>query len=135
MSIQSETYSPEHMRSEKEGWTKWVIGTIALGIFTFCVLIAVSPLIYWASETTFNQNSWAEASAYLARIGEPNFIAEAHNALWHLHWKAGMTVAGTSLLRPFLDRKRVVSGKGVSVRVVLGSSCIIKQKKSTQKKK
>src|SRR3546814_15833297 len=26
------------------------------------------------------------------------FIAEAHNALWHLHWKAGMTVAGTSLL-------------------------------------
>src|SRR3546814_6552987 len=98
MSIQSETYSPEHMRSEKEGWTKWVIGTIALGIFTFCALIAVSPLIYWASETTFNQNSWAEASAYLARIGEPNFIAEAHNALWHLHWKAGMTVAGTSLL-------------------------------------
>src|SRR3546814_6557756 len=92
MSIQSETYSPEHMRSEKEGWTKWVIGTIALGIFTFCALIAVSPLIYWASETTFNQNSWAEASAYLARIGEPNFIAEAHNALWHLHWKAGMTV-------------------------------------------
>src|SRR3546814_10183118 len=80
MSIQSETYSPEHMRSEKEGWTKWVIGTIALGIFTFCALIAVSPLIYWASETTFNQNSWAEASAYLARIGEPNFIAEAHNA-------------------------------------------------------
>src|SRR3546814_5515162 len=88
MSIQSETYSPEHMRSEKEGWTKWVIGTIALGIFTFCALIAVSPLIYWASETTFNQNSWAEASAYLARIGEPNFIAEAHNALWHLDRKS-----------------------------------------------
>lgn len=98
MSIQSETYSPEHMRSEKEGWTKWVIGTIALGIFTFCLLIAVSPLIYWASDNSFNQQSWREAANYLSHLGEPNFIANAHNALWHMHWKAGMTVAGTSLL-------------------------------------
>src|SRR3546814_8473087 len=85
MSIQSETYSPEHMRSEKEGWTKWVIGTIALGIFTFCALIAVSPLFYWASATTFNQNSWAEASAYLARIAEPYFIAEPTNEIARAH--------------------------------------------------
>lgn len=98
MSIQSETYSPEHMRSEKENWTKWVIGTVALGIFTFCALLAVSPLIYWASGNSFSQQSWQEAANYLSHIGEPDFIAKAHNALWQLHWKAGFTVFGVSAL-------------------------------------
>lgn len=98
MSISSESFSPEHMRSEKERWTQWVIGTIALGIISFCLLFAISPLIYWAAEQSFNQQSWAVAVDYLSKIGQPNFIGEAHNSLWQHHYLSGFWVAGGSFL-------------------------------------
>lgn len=98
MSIHSESYSPEHMRSEKERWTQWVIGTIALGIISFCLIFALSPLVYWAAEHSFNQQSWAVTSDYLQKIGQPDFIGQAHTSLWQHHWLSGATVAGGSFL-------------------------------------
>lgn len=98
MSIQSETFSPEHMSSEKERWTQWVIATIALGIISFVLLLAIAPLIYWASERAFDQSALQAVYHYFERIGQPDFVLQAHNSLWHLHWKAGLSVFGMSLL-------------------------------------
>src|SRR3546814_18764377 len=41
---------------------------------------------------------------------------------------------GEDLGRPFADRKRVVSGQSVSVRVDLGGCCILKKKNKKYKK-
>lgn len=98
MAIQSETFSPEHMRSEKERWTQWVIATIALGVLSFCLFFAVSPLIYWATERSFDVNAWRWTTEYLDHVGEPNYIMGAHSALWKLHWKAGLSTFGISFL-------------------------------------
>ncbi len=98
MSIQSETYSPEHMRAEKEAWTKWVIGTIGLWVVTFCLFMAFSPLVYWAAEHPFDQTAWGVVSNYLSHIGEPNFVANAHDSLWRMHWSAGLATFGMSFL-------------------------------------
>lgn len=98
MSIQTETHSPEHMRREKERWTQWVIATIALGIISLYLNIAISPLIYWATEHAFDQTAWLVTTDYFSKLGSPNFVAEAHSSLWKLHWKAGFATFGLSLL-------------------------------------
>lgn len=98
MSIQSETYSPEHMSSEKENWTKWVIATIALGIVSFCTFAAFSPLIYWASGQRFDATSWKQAALYISHAANPGFIAHAHNSIWHLGVLTGLVVFAVPLL-------------------------------------
>lgn len=98
MSIQSETYSPEHMSSDKENWTKWVIGTIALGIISFCTFAAFSPLIYWASGQKFSATTWPEVAKYVAKVTQPSFVAHAHSSLWHLSTMSGIIAIAVPFL-------------------------------------
>jgi type IV secretion system protein VirD4 len=98
MSIQSETYSPEHMSADKEAWTKWVIATIAIGIVSFCFFGMISPLAYWASGQSFDAMSWKETYSYFAKITEPEFIVKAHNSVWHLSAMTGIIVFAVPLL-------------------------------------
>ena len=94
MSIHSETFSPEHMNSDKENWTKWVIGTIALGIVTFCLLAAISPLAFWASAQPFTAKTWGVTADYLSKMFDPGFVAHAHSSVWHINLLTGfMTIA------------------------------------------
>jgi type IV secretion system protein VirD4 len=92
--MQSETFSPAHMNSDKEAWTKWVIGTIALGIVTFCLMAAVSPLIYWASSQGFSHSSWTITADYLSNAFKPGYVTHAHSSIWHINLLTGfMTLA------------------------------------------
>ncbi|WP_165356653.1 type IV secretory system conjugative DNA transfer family protein [Sphingosinicella sp. BN140058] len=86
------------MRREKDLWVRWLVATIALGIFSFCLFMAVAPLVYWAMERSFDQTAWRWTADYLSHLGEPNYIANAHSSLWKLHWEAGFACFGVSFL-------------------------------------
>lgn len=98
MSIQNETYSPQHMSSEKEKWTRWLITTIAIGVVSFCVFAALSPLIYWASAQTFNAESWGHTAEYLSQVTSPNFVAKQHSFIWHQNILTGIITIATPFL-------------------------------------
>jgi type IV secretion system protein VirD4 len=98
MSIQSETYSPQHMSSEKDNWTKWLITTIALGVFAFCVFAAFAPLIYWASDKAFDVTSWAAVSSYFDQMLSPDFIGQQHTLIWKQNVMTGIITIATPFL-------------------------------------
>lgn len=104
MSIQSETYSPIHMRAEKDAWTKWVIATIVLGIISFCLLYAVAPLAYWAREQKMTASTAAIAFDYLTHVPDPQYVLHVHSTVWMHHWMSGLTVtAGPLLISLFIS--------------------------------
>lgn len=98
MSIQSETYSPQHMSAEKEKWTKWLIATIAIGIVVFCTFGAFSPLIYWLSDKAFEASTWNAASNYMSKMGDPNFVGHQHTLIWQANVMTGMIAIATPFL-------------------------------------
>lgn len=98
MGIQSETYSPEHMSSEKDKWTQWLIASIAIGIISFCAFGALSPLIYWASGVQFDVNSWRYTSEYLSQVTNPGFVTHAHDSIFHMSVMSGLI----AVMVPFL---------------------------------
>lgn len=98
MSIQSETYSPQHMSSEKDNWTKWLISTIALGVFVFCLFAAVAPLIYWASDKAFDVTSWAAVTSYFDQALNPDFIGQQHTLIWKQNVMTGIITIATPFL-------------------------------------
>lgn len=98
MSIQSETYSPQHMSSEKDNWTKWLISTIALGVFVFCLFAAVAPLIYWASDKAFDVTSCAAVTSYFDQALNPDFIGQQHTLIWKQNVMTGIITIATPFL-------------------------------------
>ena len=98
MAIQNETYSPQHMSSDKEKWTRWLIMTIAVGILSFAILFAFSPLAYWASGQTFNASSWGIAANYLAKITSPDFVTAAHSSIWKTNILTGILMTAVPFL-------------------------------------
>ncbi len=98
MSIQSETYSPQHMSAEKEKWTKWLIATIAIGIVVFCTFGAFSPLIFWLSDKSFEASTWNAASNYMSKMSDPNFVGHQHTLIWQANVMTGMIAIATPFL-------------------------------------
>jgi type IV secretion system protein VirD4 len=98
MSIQSETYSPQHMSAEKEMWTKWLIATIAIGIVVFCFFGAFSPLIFWLSDKSFEASTWNAASNYISQMSDPNFVGHQHTLIWKANVMTGMIAIATPFL-------------------------------------
>jgi len=98
MSIQSETYSPQHMSAEKEKWTKWLIATIAIGIVVFCFFGAFSPLIFWLSDKSFEAATWNAAASYMSKMSDPNFVGHQHTLIWQANVMTGMIAIATPFL-------------------------------------
>lgn len=98
MAIQNETYSPQHMSSDKEKWTRWLIMTIAVGIFAFTLMFAFAPLAYWASGQTFNASSWSIAANYLSNITSPDYVTNAHSNVWNANVLTGILLTAVPFL-------------------------------------
>ena len=98
MSIQSETYSPDHMSSERQLWVQWTIGAAAIFVSCLVIGLALSPLVYWASQQSFNVSSWAIVKDYLARALNPEFVLHAHRAIMRITVMGGIINIGATIL-------------------------------------